>query len=523
MSRHSLPMPTSNIVHIVLFLGIILQAALTLSYSITLHYELKTSGLDGTVYEQLMQNFIDGHDFTSSINPPYIPQHWLGFHFSPILYLIIPIYYFFPHIETLLTIGSVSVALAAYPLFLTARAILENSAQALLIALIYLCSPFVVNGTLWDFHEIDLAPLCIGWMLWAVVHKRPRMLLVLSLVLMCIKEHYGLSVAGFGILWAWTWRDNKAFGFRLVGLGLAMLWFIFAVVIPEFNPMGKPNMMNTTSTQDRFGWLMSEDGINTHLMPILTGTLWYVIKLLGPLMLLPLGSFMWLFPAIADASANMLSQEDMMRSHISYHTIALMPVVLIATCQSLKTYGGRWRVSRNDILLAVVVTSCCWSYMLVALPLSDMGNVWEFAAPRYDYTPEDKIAVERINALVPHTVPVSSQNNILPHLAIRYKMYLYPLATNDANFIVLNLAFPYKRALTILGTPYGADGSFFSNVDYSLHDPDWSVVYYFNRWVVLQKGGVDNPKAHQDAIDALGKLRDEYQLVRDTIQHSHAR
>jgi len=500
-----------------LFFCIAAQAALTLCYSLSLHYELKTSGFDSMVYAQLMQNFLDGKGFTSSINPPYVPQYWLGFHFSPILYLILPVYYFFPHIETFMAIASVSVALAAWPIFLCARTILQNSSRALLIALIYLCSPFVINGAILGFHEVDFVPLCMGWMLWAVIHKKCSALLILSTVLMCIKEHYGLSVAGFGLLWAWQYRECK-FGFGLAAFGLAALCFIFAVIIPHFNPMGAPTMLNAASAEDRFSWVMSRSGIEAHIAAIANDGFWYGVKLLLPFLLLPLGSLMWLLPGIADAAANSLSLQIMMRSPFSYHSMALMPVIMIALCQTIKKYVPEKKT--NDVMLALVVASTCYAYIQLALPVSDMSNVWELSAPQFAYAQTDRKAIDDINALIGKDAPVAAQANILPHLHPRFEMFPYPLATGNANRIVLHLAFPFTHALSLLGIPYSvANPTYFSSVESLLHDPAWGVAYYSNRWLVMQRNAPDKA-SRKDALEGYAKLREDYAQVQNTMRRA---
>ena len=507
-----------------LFICIAAQAALTLSYSITLHYELKTSGLDGMVYEQLFHNFLDGNGFRSSINPPYTPQQWLGFHFSPILFLLLPFYNAYPHIETLLAAGSIAVALAAWPIFLTARAIFHNSAQALLVAVLYLIHPFVINGTLWDFHEVDFAPLCIGFMLWAVVERRRFTLLALSAVLLCMKEHYGIAVAGFGLLWFWHWREIR-FGLGLTAFGITAFCIILFGIIPHYNPMGHSSMMNAASTQDRFSWLTHWETIKLRAGLISSDGFWYGAKLLLPMLLLPLISLAWLLPMAADMAVNILSQESMMRSPYSYHSIAIIPVLLIAACHTIRYYcNGRIRFSVNDVLLPITVMIACYSFMQTSLPFSDTSNVWEFSAPHYDYAAADRESVDAINGIIPKDAPVAAQINVLPHLKPRLLMTPFPF-TEKADYVVLNLRFPFEHALNILGIPYGITGSlYFAQTEALLRDKRWSIIYYDNRWVVAKRESKvkDNGNARKQALDGLNSLRGEYAVVRERYVQSYA-
>ena len=237
-----------------------------------------------------------------------------------------------------------------------------------------------------------------------------------------------------------------------------------------------------------------------------------------PFLLLPLGAFMWLLPAMADVAANSLSLQMMMRLPFSYHSIAVMPVLVIALCQAFKYFPAKKK--SNDIMLAVVVASTCFSYMQLALPFSEMGNVWELSAPQFDYSPADRKAIDDINALIGPDASVSAQVNILPHLKPRFDMSPYPLATGNADTIIVQLAFPFKRALSVMRIPYSVSGStYFSNVESLLHNPNWSVVYYSNSWLVLQKNAADNPANRTAALQGLASLTQEYEQVKEAIRH----
>jgi len=507
---------------IILFLCIAAHAAVTLTYAITQHYELKTFGIDGMAVVQLMHNVIHGKGLTTSLAAPFVPQHWFGFHFSPILYLIVPFYYLFPHIETLLALGSIAVALAAWPLYLTAKTILENSSRALLFALLYLINPFVFNGVLHDFHEVDFAPLCIATMLWATVHHKRTILIGLSIVLMCIKEHYGLSVAGFGLLWAWQWREAK-FGLSVAAFGVTVLCVLLLIVIPHLSPMGMPTMLAESTTSlsaHRYSWLTTREGIESHLPALETEWLLYALKLFLPFIFMPLAAFMWLLPAIADVSANALSTEGMMRITHSYHTIAVIPVIIIACCQTIKKYVRKKKI--KDAMLEIVVASLCFSCLYLNLPTYEMGrNLWELTSPRFDYTPENRDSIDAINRLIPEDASVSAQANILPQLKPRFSMVPYPLVQN-ASFVVLNFSLPFTYALSVLGVPFGtASDNYFSHTENLMHDPQWGVIYYSNRWLVMQKNTPDKANARQAASEGLIKLKEESQDVGKNIQKSH--
>jgi uncharacterized membrane protein len=509
------------------------HVALTLTFALTLHYSFKTSSFDTTVYEQLMYNFLGGRGLTCSVNPPYIPQFWLGFHFSPILYLLTPFYYVFPHVHTLLVVGSTAVALAAWPIFLMAEELLGSAKKALLIALIYLFHPFVFNGTAWNFHETDFAPLCIAWMLWAVMHKKQGLLFALSIVLLSIKEHYGLSVAGFGFLWAWHWREIKSevkFGLLLAAFGITVLSFILLVFLPYFSPMGMPAMLSSEAQLlGHFSWLTSAESIKAHIEEVLSDDFRYGVNLLLPFFLLPLASFAWLLPAAADAGVNALSGTDFMRDPLSYHSTPLIPIILIAFCQSLNTFFrcacacvcGRRRLSPNQILTATTVAMLGFAYTMLVLPLSSFGDIWEVSSPKFSYNEEDRKALSEIEKLIPPDAPVASQITVLPHLKVRYKMTPFPMSFDNADYIVLRLVIPFKRdhwrhGFNMIMLTYGSPmGYYFYNIESIFQHAKWGVVYYSDRWMVFQKDVPGDPELKERALAA---VKAEEQECRDFNQ-----
>jgi uncharacterized membrane protein len=374
----------------------------------------------------------------------------------------------------------------------------------------------VFNGVLHDFHEIDLAPLCIAYMLWAVVEHKRNSLLILSIMLMSIKEHYGLSVAGFGLLWAWYWKDAK-FGLSLSVLGVAVLCFVLFAVIPHFNPQGVAAMLNDSSSIDRFSWITTKEGIATHLSEIAISALFYGLALLVPFLLLPLAAFVWLLPAIADVAANTLSLDGMMRSSLSYHSMAIIPVIAVACCQAFRRTIPSGK--SGDVMLALVVASSCFSLLFSNLPTQMMGrNIWELSSPKLDYNAEDKTAIAAINKLIPPDAAVSAQANILPHLAARFEAVPYPFRGN-ASYIVLHLALPFHYSLSVLGVPYGTQGdNYLSKTEALMDNRAWGIVYCSNRWVVIQQHAKDTTHCRQSVLAEFEQFKEEYGYVQRKMQ-----
>lgn len=494
-----------------LCVAMLAQCVVTSLYNLTHFYEMKKSALDGLLYTQLLFNSLHGHGLTTTLHAPFEPQHWFAIHFSPIMYLLVPVYALFPHMETLLLIHTTFIALAAWPLFLCARHILVSPGQALCIAIMYLISPYVVNAAIWDFHEIAFAPLCFAFMLLAVVKRNKIMLLLFALLLVSIKEHYGLAVFGFGLLWAWHWKDMR-FGLAMAASGIIVLALVLTVIMPHFSLSGAPAMLNEDSKIDRYSWVFNPTENLRLLGVILSSGFFYLSQLVVPLLFLPLRAFIWLFPAAPDLAVNVLANNDMMRDTLSYHTAAVIPVILVALSISIKNYySNDAKLKRSDLLISCMAFSLFLVYSQAGLPLNDEANLWEFSTPRLTYNEKDRAALNAMNRLIPPDAPLAGQNNVLPHLPPRYKIFHYPESIGDAEFLALYTDFPFQKSDMMLGAPYSVEGFKYFNATKRIFDnTEWGVIFYQDDWLLLKRNAISDPVLRTQAIRKLQKTQDHY-------------
>lgn len=488
-----------------LALFIFMEIAVTAFFGLTRYYELKSSAYDSSLFAQLLFNITHGNGFITSIAPPNIEQPWHGVHFSPILYLLAPLFYLCPHVEMLAALSSLLIGLAAWPLFIAARRILVNDIQALLVCVLYLINPYVVNAQLWDFHEVAFAPLFFALLALAVIDKKRGLLLVSCAALLATKEHYGLAVTGAGLLWAWHWKEWR-FGLALAGFGMTALLLILFVVMPHFSPQAGPAMMNAASSLDRFSWIAHPMEQIDKAFTIVSSGFFYLAQLLLPLWFLPLRALAWLLPGAADFATNTLSANDMMRNSLSYHSAALIPVLLIAFCRAL-AQKPEGKLRRIDILMASMAIAIFIAYSQIAMPWNKEGNVWEFSTPKLGYASQDATALEALNAMLPPDAPVSAQNNVLPHIALRRTLYHFPDRIEGAGFIALHTGFPFNGHAHVFGAPYSSStpDAYLAAARKYLADPQWGVVFYEHDWLLLEKGKAGNDASRKAALERLAE------------------
>src|SRR5438270_931094 len=101
--------------------GILIFAGALAALSLARYYGYASCVLDLGVFDQVFWSMLHRGAPLSTLNPPYIERQWFGFHFSPALYLLLPIYALFPHPETLLILNIVLITSTAIPVYLIAR------------------------------------------------------------------------------------------------------------------------------------------------------------------------------------------------------------------------------------------------------------------------------------------------------------------------------------------------------------------------------------------------------------------
>lgn len=123
---------------------------------------------------------------------------FLGVHWSPILFLFVPIYAAFPGPLTLMVLQSCALGGSAFPLFALARRRLDPTI-ALTLAALYLVSPPLLGGMLYDFHVEAFVPITALTTLYAWESRRPWLAGVAAALLLCTVEFAPLILGGIAL------------------------------------------------------------------------------------------------------------------------------------------------------------------------------------------------------------------------------------------------------------------------------------------------------------------------------------
>ena len=515
-----------------LMIAILAHFSIILVLGLSRHWGYMSSINDIGMYDQAVWGGVHGKPFLNTVG--FNQQtNWLGQHFNPILILFTPLYAIVPSATWLTLAQALALSLAGVPIFLLASRVFTSEKVGLLWALVYLANPFILNAAAWDFHPITLAVPFVAMSMLSIESKNFRVLFLSCLVILSCKEHLGIMVIGFGLLW---WIRNKSWKPAIVLILIGIIHFILVlmVIMPALSPTGEHVMIKDVGQLGRYGWLgnsLKEIFQMLLLNPIYViktvmfemGGGSYMLVLLLPFLGFPLAAPLFLLPGLADLAANILSANPMMKSMFSYHSADLIPILTIAAVYGSERIS-RWskKFSVKELAGFAVITSFILGYYFAPLPIPGARNFWK--PVRFLNLPDP--IIQTIRSEVGDKASVSAQANIGAHFSQRKEIYCFPNKVRDVDAIVLRLESPTnninnfpdqlkshrKYSISMLDNHLQMDRTeYIDTIESLLSGSEYGILYWNDPWLVFKRGVADHGSYIQ-IEQKLNQLRKEWQI-----------
>ncbi len=415
---------------------------------------------------------------------------FLGVHWSPILFLFVPIYAAFPGPLTLMVLQSCALGGSAFPLFALARRRIDPTI-ALTLAGLYLVSPPLLGGMLYDFHVEAFVPITALTALYAWESRRPWLAGVAVALLLCTVEFAPLILGGLALTVAirqigtarqsvpvvrWP-RAIRAGWFPLAvtvaSVPLTLVWFAFPKMISpgtppitQIGPLGGSilGIFDNLFTRPELVY-QSITAFGPHKIAFLA------ILLIAALFAWPLGA-VDLLPAVPWLLVAVVSADVSYSQPVGdQYAFLVVPFLFVATASGLDRFlkwsGPKFRAGRTAArtsrrapprarrpaffsmrsrgrLGAPVSRPVAVALVLVVLALP--SQVWfSPASPLTHYswlgtgklpTPHDH-ALDSVLGLIPAGASVSAEPDLFPQLANRIDAY--PYYFQGTQFLVVDL------------------------------------------------------------------------------------
>jgi uncharacterized membrane protein len=368
----------------------------------------------------------------------------LGAHFDPLVVLLAPAWWLWPHPSLLLVVQAVGVSLGAVPAYLLARKHLGSDWAGLGFALVYLLYPPTQWLVVDDFHPVAFATPLLLSAIWFLDEDRLLPFALCAGAACLTKEQVGLVVAMLGI-WHAVAHGHRRAGAVIAIFGGAVAVVATAVIVPHYaagggSPFagryaavgGSPAGIVTTAV--------------THPLRLVEAAsehrdLAYLLDLLAPLGGLPLLSPLLAASALPELVLNLLSGTRTQTSIHFHYTAAAIPGLVAGAVLGAARVRRRWPRSVATLVRCLVVLVACSGVLLGPLPVwrhVPFGS--ELAARDHIVTAHDR-AAGRVLGAVPPGVAVSATNTLGAHLSARRRVFSFPVL-REAQWVAVDLERP---------------------------------------------------------------------------------
>ena len=222
-----------------------------ISVLVILHTILAFKGVfpldfDTIWFDNILYNTVNGNGlfhvspnhYSVGIYSSYI-HHFEG-HNQPILFLILPVYYIFQSIYTILLIQAVLIGLATIPLYLIAKEIVGDKI-AKIISISYLLYPVVIWNTI-RFHPVTFVPLFIFTLIYFYKKEKFFPYIVFLLLSLSLKENVALVLISLSLFFVYdgiktnylSKNISSKLHYIVTGLIISVVWLYISlgVILP---------------------------------------------------------------------------------------------------------------------------------------------------------------------------------------------------------------------------------------------------------------------------------------------------
>lgn len=408
-----------------------------------LRYASFSTGFDLGNMDQTVWNTLHGHFFSLTTNDQNVSR--FAHHADITLIFFAPLYALWNSPHTLNFIESLSLGLAAIPIYLIAIHLLKNKTTALLLSILYLLSPTLQWIDMFDFHSVSLSIPAILCAFYCVLKKKWQWYGFFLLLAILTKEEVSLQIAILGLIVAYFFKQKKI-GFITFFIGIGWFLSMVFVVIPYFSvgnyhwafewfQLGNGSHLSLFETiQSKVGFILDRFFFSPESKQ-------YYMLLLKSSGSLPLFGLPWLVLGLPDFLINILSSHEETRTITHHYVSGLMPALVLASLYGisyisivlkkidpLKKYSGMIIYCLIILAYAVVLRT---NYHYSPLPTTEACNCSGFVV-----NADDK-AFENVLQSIPQEASVTSSIEIHTHVTHRINSYMLPYATQSADFIAL--------------------------------------------------------------------------------------
>jgi len=465
----------------IILIPIIIYVVFFSVYTCYKNYIFKTYAWDlGIITQSLWTTLNSGKVLFSTLEVPYgnPSGNFLGVHFSPIMFLILPVYAIYESPQTLLVFQSFILGIAALPLYWIARDKLGNKLYALAFATAYLLNPALCGVNAYDFHLEIFTPLFIFFSFYYLEKgKWLKAIPFIALEFMTI-EFAPFIVFSLGLYFLLkrvlenrSVRLSKA---RLTKRLLGPLALMLVSVFCLFLAIQIITMVNPLKTGGTYSnWSYWGDNVPQVIGNILRNPAqavvvistpidkpYYVILLFSSVLFLPLLAPLELITALPWLIAALLSDyQAYYQPYYQYSALIVGQLFIAGIYGFHRIATANHQPNTNDIIHKRIITLMIIVNVLLFLTISPVGIPAFTDRSTTPYGVTTAVDLRHVNilysvlSLVPSNASIATEQDIFPHICQRTDAYFvkWPLDYN-VDYILVDTKSP-TFTLGIAGGP----------------------------------------------------------------------
>ena len=449
---------------IIVFLAVICYTIILSYYAIYKYNCFNAYAWDLGIFNQSFWTTLHTDKFLFStvelfINPTGC---FFGTHFSPILFLVLPIYSLYSSPETLLVFQSLILALGAVPLYFFTKDTINKKTIAVAFSLAYLLYVPLHGVNLFDFHVQAFLPVLFFCVTYFLGKEKWPYYFLFTILSLFVAENVPLIIFFIGIYGFWLYRKQLVDSIRqqtltdkkilipVITVVIAICWSAFASWIQNSYYPVDPAYLHLFRAVDNWSILgVQGTPLNLPIHVILNPgsvlgavsfdlypKLLYIFLLFAPLLFLPFRSgltvitFVWLVPSL-------LSNYPPYYVVGTHYPAYIIPFIFMAAVIAAKKNVQRPHPPLGSYVKKLLFVSLVFA--LIVSPVSPIlanSNGFDFSStvnfPLGQYSPpritEHEKLLHEIVDMVPTNGSIITQNSIFPHFSSRTNAYVYPIA-----------------------------------------------------------------------------------------------
>ena len=399
----------------------LLYAAATMYITIHLiHDSYHSSAFDLGVFTQELKNTLHGQILYSPAigGSQFIP------HFSPVVFLLVPAYWLFPHAQMLLVVQVLLLAFGGYLVYVLAREYNYSHRTGLILEGLFFINPLLWGLALFDFHtEAIVVPALL--VMFLGMKKQNWLYFGLGLLFtLASKEDVVLVLGVFGavLMIADYWQHKKVSKISVIIFCASVFTYGLGVLVSHLASLGQPARILSffTNRYSYIGQPLFQAVPSVYHTVFSMDSLFLIGAYLAPLVLIPLLSPKWSFPALLILLSGILSTNFGQHSELAQYQAVALPFLFIAFMEALPKVSANPRIQ----YYLKITKNHALTYAIILMVLISLGVILEGRIQKASLPDAHDAAINQIIALVPDNATVTASNVIFPHLVSRTDVYL---------------------------------------------------------------------------------------------------